>query len=104
MPDMINEKIKSAEILCIGTELLLGDIVNTNAAYLAGKLAGLGIPVFRQGVVGDNPERLRAAMAESLGRADLLITTGGLGPDGRCILTKCRRTELPCISPRAAAL
>ena len=65
MPDMINEKIKSAEILCIGTELLLGDIVNTNAAYLAGKLAGLGIPVFRQGVVGDNPERLRAAMAES---------------------------------------
>lgn len=80
MPDMINEKIKSAEILCIGTELLLGDIVNTNAAYLAGKLAGLGIPVFRQGVVGDNPERLRAAMAESLGRADLLITTGGIGP------------------------
>lgn len=77
---MTNEKIKSAEILCIGTELLLGDIVNTNAAYLAGKLAALGIPVFRQGVVGDNPERLRAAMTESLSRADLLITTGGLGP------------------------
>ena len=77
---MTNEKIKSAEILCIGTELLLGDIVNTNAAYLAGKLAALGIPVFRQGVVGYNPERLRAAMTESLSRADLLITTGGLGP------------------------
>jgi len=80
MRDMTNEKIKSAEILCVGTELLLGEIVNTNAAYLAEKLAGLGIPVFRQGVVGDNPERLRAAMTESLNRADLLITTGGLGP------------------------
>ena len=52
--------IKTAEILCVGTELLLGDIVNTNAAYLARALASMGISVYHQSVVGDNPERLTA--------------------------------------------
>jgi nicotinamide-nucleotide amidase len=54
--------IKSAEILCVGTELLLGDIVNTNAAYLSRALAQLGIPVYHQTVVGDNPKRLMKAL------------------------------------------
>ncbi len=77
---MSNSIIHTAEILCIGTELLLGDIVNTNAAYLSQKLASLGIGVYRQSVVGDNPERLKVALKEALSRADLVITSGGLGP------------------------
>lgn len=72
--------IHNAEILCIGTELLLGEIVNTNAAYLSQKLASLGIGVYHQTVVGDNGERLKIALAEALSRADLVITSGGLGP------------------------
>ena len=72
--------VRSAEILCVGTELLLGDIVNTNASYISRRLAALGIPVYRQAVVGDNPERMRQAIAESFSRSDCLILTGGLGP------------------------
>ena len=72
--------IKSAEILCVGTELLLGEVVNTNAAYIAGRLADLGISVYHQSVVGDNPRRLREELLASLGRCDLVIMTGGLGP------------------------
>ena len=59
---------------------MLGDIVNTNAAYLSRKLAELGICVYHQSVVGDSPERLTAALHLALSRADLVITTGGLGP------------------------
>ena len=72
--------IRSAEILCVGTELLIGDIVNTNAAYIARRLATLGIGVYRQSVVGDNPERLAADLQTALDRVDLVITSGGLGP------------------------
>lgn len=77
--------IRTAEILCVGTELLLGDIVNTNAAFLAKQLAALGISVYHQTVVGDHPERLRVALADAFeghGRpaADLIILSGGLGP------------------------
>ena len=71
---------RSAEILCIGTEILMGDIVNTNAAYIAKELAGLGINVYHQSVVGDNPQRLREALELAFSRADIVITTGGLGP------------------------
>jgi len=70
----------SAEILCIGTELLLGTITNGNARWLAEQLASLGIPHLRQQVVGDNRERLIAAVREAAGRCRVLITTGGLGP------------------------
>ena len=70
----------SAEILCIGTELLLGNITNGNARWLAEQLAALGIPHHRQSVVGDNRERLMAAVREAAGRCRVLITTGGLGP------------------------
>ena len=64
----------------MGTELLLGTITNGNARWLGEQLAGLGIPHYRQGVVGDNRERLIAAVREAAGRCRVLITTGGLGP------------------------
>ncbi len=70
----------NAEILCVGTELLMGDIVNTNAAFLARRLADLGINIYHQSVVGDNPERLKGSLELALSRADMVITTGGLGP------------------------
>ena len=69
-----------AEILAIGTEVLLGEVVNSDAAEVARALSGLGIDVCWHSVVGDNPERLRQAIAVAKGRADVLITTGGLGP------------------------
>ena len=70
----------TAEILCVGTELLLGNIVNTNAAFLSRELASLGIFVYHQSVVGDNPQRLKECVGLSLSRADILVITGGLGP------------------------
>ena len=70
----------TAEILAIGTELLLGDIVNTNAQYLSRELASLGIIVHHHTVVGDNPTRLLIALDTAFKRSDLVITTGGLGP------------------------
>lgn len=69
-----------AEILCVGTEILLGDIVNTNAQFLSKELAHLGISVHYQTVVGDNSHRIRAALNIGFGRADIIIMTGGLGP------------------------
>jgi nicotinamide-nucleotide amidase len=72
----------NGEIICVGTELLLGDIVNTNAQYLSRELAALGINLFHQTVVGDNPARLKEAVGEALGRSDLVLLTGGLGPTG----------------------
>lgn len=69
-----------AEILSVGTELLLGATLNTNARHLSQRLAGISIDVFRQVTIGDNPARLRRAFAEAAGRADLIVTTGGLGP------------------------
>ncbi|MBQ9086758.1 MAG: competence/damage-inducible protein A [Clostridia bacterium] len=77
---MKERAIQTAEILCVGTELLLGDIVNTNAAYLSRKLAELGIHVYRHTAVGDNPERLSRALEAAFREADLVITSGGLGP------------------------
>lgn len=69
-----------AEILAVGTEILLGDIVNTNAHYLSKRLADLGISVYHQSVVGDNEERLLKAYELAFERADIVIATGGLGP------------------------
>ena len=70
----------NAEIMSVGTELLLGDIVNTNAQYLAKELALLGIGIYRQTTVGDNEERLKAALGLALQDTDIVITIGGLGP------------------------
>ena len=68
------------EIICVGTELLLGDIVNTDGAFLARELAAMGFASYHQTTVGDNGDRLREAVRTALSRADLLILTGGLGP------------------------
>ena len=70
----------AAEILCIGTELLLGNITNGNARWIAEQLASLGIPHQRQLVLGDNRERLIAEFRAAPERCRVLITTGGLGP------------------------
>ncbi|MBE6012932.1 MAG: competence/damage-inducible protein A [Lachnospiraceae bacterium] len=69
-----------AEIMAVGTELLLGDIINTNAQFLSKELAAMGIDVYYQSVVGDNPDRLYKALEQAFERADMVITTGGLGP------------------------
>ena len=70
----------TAEIIAVGTELLLGNIANTNAQDLSQSLSTLGVNVFWHTVVGDNPERLREALQIARGRADIILTTGGLGP------------------------
>ncbi|MDE6108335.1 MAG: competence/damage-inducible protein A [Oscillospiraceae bacterium] len=70
----------TAELIAVGTELLLGSIANTDGQFLSRELAALGISVYHHTVVGDNPGRLRAAVEIAKGRADLIITTGGLGP------------------------
>lgn len=70
----------SAEIIAVGTEILLGNIANTDAQFLSQELSGIGVNVFWHTVVGDNPERLREALDIARKRADIIITTGGLGP------------------------
>lgn len=70
----------TAEIIAVGTELLLGNIANTNAQTLSQSLSALGVNVFWHTVVGDNPERLRDALRIAGSRADIILTTGGLGP------------------------
>ncbi len=69
-----------AEIIAVGTEILLGNIVNTNAKYIAEQLAHLGLSVYYQSVVGDNEHRIMDTVLLALSRADILIITGGLGP------------------------
>lgn len=69
-----------AEILSIGTELLMGQIANTDAQFISRRLSELGISIYRQSTVGDNPGRVLEALGESLSRSDIVITTGGLGP------------------------
>ena len=68
------------EILCIGTELLMGQVLNTNAQFLSRRLSALGVSQYHQTVVGDNAQRLEAAYRLALSRADVVITSGGLGP------------------------
>ncbi len=70
----------TAELIAVGTELLLGNICNTDAQMLSQGLSALGINVYHHTVVGDNPERLKAAVEVARTRADIIITTGGLGP------------------------
>ena len=86
----MNEKTKKSsnnnicsdgiEILCIGTELLLGNIQNGNARWLSEQLASLGLPHYRQTVIGDNFNRLKEEVLSASIRSRILITTGGLGP------------------------
>lgn len=78
-----------AEVLLIGTELLLGDVLDTNSQFLARELAHLGVNCFHRVVVGDNPERIKECVRQALGRADILITSGGLGPTADDLTTEC---------------
>jgi nicotinamide-nucleotide amidase len=70
----------TAEIICIGTELLLGEVLNSNAQFLAQELAKLGIPHYYQSVVGDNPDRIQQLLDIAGQRSQILLFTGGLGP------------------------
>jgi nicotinamide-nucleotide amidase len=70
----------NAEIVAIGSELLLGQIVDTNSAWMAQRLTALGVNLYFKSVVGDNPDRMKEVIARALERADIVITSGGLGP------------------------
>lgn len=70
----------TVELICVGTEILLGNIVNTNGAYLAEKCAALGLSSYFQTVVGDNEERLTQVLSAAVSRSDIVILSGGLGP------------------------
>lgn len=83
------ETIRSAEIVTIGTEMLLGDLVDTNSAWLSRNLAALGVSLYRHTTVGDNPERIVGALKEAVGRSDLVLTTGGLGPTSDDLTNQC---------------
>lgn len=78
----------TAEIICVGTELLLGDILNTNCHYLAQELAALGIPHYYQTVVGDNVTRIHQVLDIAVKRSSIIIFTGGLGPTPDDLTTK----------------
>jgi nicotinamide-nucleotide amidase len=86
----------TAEILSIGTELLLGHVLDTNSQFLAQELAGLGISCFFRSTVGDNKARIKEAALAALRRADILITTGGLGPTADDLTTECLAELFEC--------
>lgn len=71
---------KKAEVLAVGTELLMGQIANTNAQYISGRLPDAGVGVYYHSVVGDNPQRLKECLSLALRRSDVVLMTGGLGP------------------------
>ena len=81
----------TAELIAVGTELLLGNICNTDAQMISQALSQLGINVFYHTVVGDNPERAKAAVEIAKKRADIIITTGGLGPTCDDLWSSTRR-------------
>ena len=70
----------NAEIICIGTELLLGETINTNSAYISRKLAEIGLDCYYSTIVGDNKSKIKTAIDLAFQRSDIIITTGGLGP------------------------
>ena len=70
----------NAEIIAIGSELLLGQIIDSNSAWIAQRLAENGINLFYKTVVGDNPERMKEIITKSIDRSNIVITTGGIGP------------------------
>ena len=94
-----------AELIAVGTELLLGNIANTDAQMLSQGLSALGINVYYHTVVGDNPQRLKAAVETAKGRADIIITTGGLGPTcddlTKNVLAECFGKQLVFHQPSA---
>ena len=89
----------SAEIICVGTELLLGDITDTNSQYLSRELAAMGIDVHYRSTVGDNEQRLREVFGIAYKRAGVIILTGGLGPteDDITVKTVCGSLDIPLV-------
>jgi nicotinamide-nucleotide amidase len=81
--------INRAEIVTIGTEMLLGDLVDTNTAWLSSRLAALGVGIYRHTTVGDNRERIVGVLREAASRSDLVVTTGGLGPTSDDLTNEC---------------
>src|SRR5918995_2050553 len=81
--------ITSAEIVTIGTEMLLGDLVDTNTAWMSNRLAKLGVDVYRHTTVGDNSGRIVGALRDAASRSDLVVTTGGLGPTSDDLTNEC---------------
>lgn len=88
-----------AEIIAVGTEILLGHIVNTDVVYLSKKLAELGIDLFYQTTVGDNPARLTSTLKEAFSRSDIVFTIGGLGPtvDDVTLSSICAATSIDLV-------
>ena len=95
-----------AEIIAIGSELLMGDVINSNAAWISQQLAQLGVDVHYHVAVGDNPARIQAVVAQAVSRSELLIFTGGLGPteDDLTIATLADHFKTPLeTDPESAA-
>ncbi len=88
----------NAEIICVGTEIILGDILNTHSQFLSQELAALGINVYYQTAVGDNDKRFSEILKNALDRSDLIFLTGGLGPTTDDITKEvaCKLLEIPC--------
>jgi nicotinamide-nucleotide amidase len=86
------KSIDSAEIITIGTEMLLGDLVDTNTAWISQRLAELGVGIYRHTTIGDNSERIVAALRDAASRSDLVVTTGGLGPTSDDLTNACIST------------
>jgi competence/damage-inducible protein CinA-like protein len=86
------KNIQRAEIVTVGTEMLLGDLVDTNTAWISQRLAGLGVGIYRHITVGDNSERIVAALREAASSSDLVVTTGGLGPTSDDLTNACLAT------------
>ena len=83
------QNINSAEIVTVGTEMLLGDLVDTNTAWLSARIAALGVGIYRHTTVGDNRERIVGVLREAASRSDLVVTTGGLGPTSDDLTNEC---------------
>jgi nicotinamide-nucleotide amidase len=86
------QNIEHAEIVTLGTEMLLGDLVDTNTAWISQRLAGLGVGIYSHTTVGDNSERIIAALRQAASSSDLVVTTGGLGPTSDDLTNACLST------------
>lgn len=82
-------QIESAEIVAVGSEMLLGELVDTNSAWISQRLAALGVGIYRHTTVGDNKDRIVTAIKEAAARSDLVLTTGGLGPTSDDLTNEC---------------
>src|ERR671916_2820443 len=89
---MDGKNLERAEIVTVGTEMLLGDLVDTNTVWISQHLAALGVGIYRHTTIGDNSERIVAALRDAASRSDLVVTTGGLGPTSDDLTNACIST------------